>query len=169
MAIQYDKPFLDYEKMINLMISRGIQVSDRSFAKRALSSLSYYTLVNGYKDTFLSVNNIKNRPACGNRSSGEYRYQPLKECWNPNTFSILLFGLSFLYPKGVLLWLQLRNCPLVHGGAGYSHTTSSGLTEQKNLSMSHLSSRIHRSAAKRNASAWLQSGRSHTRTGTSWP
>lgn len=56
MAIQYDKPFLDYEKMINLMISRGIQVSDRSFAKRALSSLSYYTLVNGYKDTFLSVN-----------------------------------------------------------------------------------------------------------------
>lgn len=55
MAATFDKPFLDYEDMINLMISRGIIVFNRSFAKEALSSLSYYTLVNGYKDTFLSV------------------------------------------------------------------------------------------------------------------
>lgn len=38
------------------MVSRGIQVSDRALAKEALSSLSYYTLVNGYKDSFLSIN-----------------------------------------------------------------------------------------------------------------
>lgn len=55
MAIPFDKPFLDYDSLINLMISRGILVFNRSFAKEALSSLSYYTLINGYKDTFLSV------------------------------------------------------------------------------------------------------------------
>lgn len=55
MAASFDKPFLDYDDLINLMISRGILVFNRSFAKEALSSLSYYTLVNGYKDTFLSI------------------------------------------------------------------------------------------------------------------
>ena len=53
--MEYDKPFKTYDELIDLMISRNIVVSDRSFAKRALSNISYYTLVNGYKNTFLSV------------------------------------------------------------------------------------------------------------------
>lgn len=53
--MEYDKPFKTYDELIELMISRNIIVSDRSFAKRALSNMSYYTLVNGYKNTFLSV------------------------------------------------------------------------------------------------------------------
>lgn len=50
--IQYDKPFLDYEKLIALMESRNIIISNHDFAKKALSNISYYTLVNGYKNTF---------------------------------------------------------------------------------------------------------------------
>lgn len=53
--MEYDKPFKTYDELIDLMISRNIIVSNRSFAKRALSNMSYYTLVNGYKNTFLSL------------------------------------------------------------------------------------------------------------------
>lgn len=51
-TIQYDKPFLDYNGMIQLMKSRNIIISDTAFAQRALSNFSYYMLVNGYKNTF---------------------------------------------------------------------------------------------------------------------
>ncbi len=54
--MEYDKPFKTYDELIELMISRNIVVSDKGFAKRALSNISYYTLVNGYKNTFLSIN-----------------------------------------------------------------------------------------------------------------
>lgn len=53
--MEYDKPFKTYDELIDLMISRNIIVSNRSFAKRALSNMSYYTLINGYKNTFLSL------------------------------------------------------------------------------------------------------------------
>lgn len=52
--IEYDKPFKTYDELIDIMISRNIEVNDRSFAENALSNMSYYTLVNGYKNTFLS-------------------------------------------------------------------------------------------------------------------
>lgn len=54
-TITYDKPFKTYDEQLNILESRNIIISDRAFAKRALSSLSYYTLINGYKNTFLSV------------------------------------------------------------------------------------------------------------------
>lgn len=50
--IPYDKPFFNYDELISLMESRNIIVSDYDFAKKALSNISYYTLVNGYKNTF---------------------------------------------------------------------------------------------------------------------
>lgn len=53
--VQYDKPFKTYDELIDLMASRNIIISNREFAKKVLSSLSYYTIVNGYKNTFLSV------------------------------------------------------------------------------------------------------------------
>lgn len=53
--MKYDKPFKTYDELIELMVSRNIDISDKSFAKRALSNISYYTLVNGYKNTFLST------------------------------------------------------------------------------------------------------------------
>lgn len=51
-TIQYDKPFLNYEELISLMESRNIVIDDCDFAQKALSNISYYTLVNGYKNTF---------------------------------------------------------------------------------------------------------------------
>lgn len=53
--IKYDKPFKTYDELISIMESRNIAVPDHEFARRVLNSLSYYTLINGYKDTFLSV------------------------------------------------------------------------------------------------------------------
>ncbi len=53
--MQYDKPFKTYEELIEIMESRNIIISDHNFAKRILSDVSYYTLINGYKNTFLSL------------------------------------------------------------------------------------------------------------------
>lgn len=55
MCAQYDKPFKRYEELIALMRSRNIIVADEDFAVRAMSNMSYYTLVNGYKNTVLSI------------------------------------------------------------------------------------------------------------------
>lgn len=53
--IIYDKPFKTYDEQINILLSRNISIPDRDFAHMVLSSLSYYTIINGYKNTFLSV------------------------------------------------------------------------------------------------------------------
>lgn len=53
--IIYDKPFKTYDEQINILISRNIHIADRDFARKVLGSLSYYTIINGYKNTFLSV------------------------------------------------------------------------------------------------------------------
>lgn len=53
--IAYDKPFKTYEEMLSLMSSRNIIISNPAFAKKVLAELSYYTIVNGYKNTFLSI------------------------------------------------------------------------------------------------------------------
>ena len=53
--MEYDKPFKTYDELIELMISRNIVISDRNVAKMALSNISDYTLINGYKNTFLSL------------------------------------------------------------------------------------------------------------------
>lgn len=55
MITGYDKPFKTYDEMIALMESRNIIVDDKEFAKKALSNLSYYGLINGYKNTFLRI------------------------------------------------------------------------------------------------------------------
>ncbi len=52
--ILYNKPFKTYDEQIRLLISRNVEIDDYDFAKNALSSFSYYTLINGYKNTFLS-------------------------------------------------------------------------------------------------------------------
>lgn len=53
--IIYDKPFKTYDEQIEILISRNINIPDRDFARMVLSSLSYYTIINGYKNTFLSI------------------------------------------------------------------------------------------------------------------
>lgn len=53
--IIYDKPFKTYDEQIRILLSRNINIPDYDFARMVLSSLSYYTIINGYKDTFLSI------------------------------------------------------------------------------------------------------------------
>lgn len=53
--IIYDKPFKTYDEQIAIMKSRNILIPNEKFAQKVLGSLSYYTIVNGYKNTFLSV------------------------------------------------------------------------------------------------------------------
>lgn len=49
----YDKPFKTYDEMITILESRNIIINDNQFAKSALKNFSYYSLINGYKNTFL--------------------------------------------------------------------------------------------------------------------
>lgn len=46
---QFDKPFLSYDEMLDLLESRGLCIDDRDFAKSTLSNMSYYSIVNSYK------------------------------------------------------------------------------------------------------------------------
>lgn len=54
-GIIYDKPFKTYDEQIKILLSRNINIPDYDFVRMVLSSLSYYTIINGYKDTFLSI------------------------------------------------------------------------------------------------------------------
>lgn len=51
----YDKPFKTYDQMLEIMRNRHIIIQDPDFAKMALENFSYYSLVNGYKNTFLQI------------------------------------------------------------------------------------------------------------------
>ena len=47
-----DKPFADYNDQICHLRNHNIVVNDPEYAKEILHSVSYYTLVNGYRDAF---------------------------------------------------------------------------------------------------------------------
>ena len=55
----FDKPFLSFDDQVNLLISRGLKVPDREHAIELLKELSYYTLVNGYKDIIQNENRFE--------------------------------------------------------------------------------------------------------------
>lgn len=57
-----DKPFKDYDELINILKKRNIIISDENFAKQCLSDISYYTLINGYKEIFTNNNDIFSPP-----------------------------------------------------------------------------------------------------------
>ncbi len=58
--IPFEKPFKTYDEQISILKSRNIIINNPSFAKQILGSLSYYTIINGYKNTFLSVQGSEN-------------------------------------------------------------------------------------------------------------
>ena len=51
---QYDKPFKDYNELIDLLEKRNVEILDKNFAINCLQQFSYYSLINGYKDLFPS-------------------------------------------------------------------------------------------------------------------
>lgn len=50
------KPYKNIDELINILINKGLYISDKVFAKYALSSLSYFDLINGYKRYFTKDN-----------------------------------------------------------------------------------------------------------------
>lgn len=56
----FDKPFKTYDEQIEILRSRNVIINNPAFAKQVLSSLSYYKIINGYKNTFLSVTGTDN-------------------------------------------------------------------------------------------------------------
>lgn len=55
--ITYDKPFQNYNQLIQILESRNVIVNDKKLAEMALQNFSYYDLVNGYKNTFIQKSN----------------------------------------------------------------------------------------------------------------
>jgi len=55
--IIYDKPFKTFDEQIAIMQSRGIKISNIEKAKKILEYTSYYSIINGYKNTFLQSPN----------------------------------------------------------------------------------------------------------------
>lgn len=47
-----DKPFKTYDEQIEILKKRNVIIQDENFAKDCLSSISYYSLINGYKNLF---------------------------------------------------------------------------------------------------------------------
>lgn len=56
MSIQFDKPFKTYLEQISIIKSKNVIVSNADLAENVLSSISYHTLINGYKNSFLGQN-----------------------------------------------------------------------------------------------------------------
>ena len=52
-----DKPFKNYDELINLLKSRNVLIDDFEYAKRCLSEYSYYDLINGYKSLYPTDSN----------------------------------------------------------------------------------------------------------------
>lgn len=52
--ITYDKPFKTYQEQLTLLKSRNVIIDNEDFAINVLSSFSYYTIINGYKNSFIS-------------------------------------------------------------------------------------------------------------------
>lgn len=49
-----DKPFKTYDEQVEILINRyGLKIKNRPFAIAALQSLTYYDLINGYKECFM--------------------------------------------------------------------------------------------------------------------
>ncbi|WP_368741844.1 Abi family protein [Enterococcus casseliflavus] len=49
-----DKPFMTIDQQIDIISSRNVKIERDFFTYESLSSISYYTLMNGYKNTFLA-------------------------------------------------------------------------------------------------------------------
>ena len=53
MDLKTAKPFKTYEEQIELLKSRGLTIKDECFARHVLQYMSYYDLINGYKNVLM--------------------------------------------------------------------------------------------------------------------
>ena len=52
-----DKPFKNFDEQIEILVKRNIIINNMDFAKHALNTVSYYKLINGYKESLI-VNDL---------------------------------------------------------------------------------------------------------------
>lgn len=58
--MEYDKPFKTFDELLSLMVEKhGLTPPIPPFARDALMSSSYYTLINGYKDYFMTEDRFR--------------------------------------------------------------------------------------------------------------
>lgn len=53
------KKFLNYEEQIELLKTKGLYINDEQYAKDILKNISYFALINGYKEIFKSTKEYK--------------------------------------------------------------------------------------------------------------
>lgn len=53
MSKKFNHPYKSFDEQIALLESRGVVINDYEFAKNALMTFPYYSIINGYKDMFL--------------------------------------------------------------------------------------------------------------------
>lgn len=56
----FDKPFLDFTELIELLVSRGLTINNKVTATELLQEYGYYNLINGFKPPFLQGNHKQN-------------------------------------------------------------------------------------------------------------
>lgn len=60
MTIIYDRPFKTYEEQLDILENRyQLEINKNYFELEILSTISYYDLINGYKDCFMEDNKYK--------------------------------------------------------------------------------------------------------------
>lgn len=53
MSKNFKHPYKSFDEQIAILKSRGVEINDYEFAKNALMTFPYYSIINGYKDMFL--------------------------------------------------------------------------------------------------------------------
>lgn len=59
MTANYDKPFKTLDEQIQLLEDRNLRIPNKNFAREALLTVSYYDLINGYKEYMMTGNKFK--------------------------------------------------------------------------------------------------------------
>lgn len=131
--IHYDKPFKTYDEQMELMESRNIIIEDRGFARQVLSGLSYYTIINGYKNTFLSMIGTDNF-AEGTKFNDLYTLHMI----DTNLNTIILKNILFVerYLKTKISYIISRNYGVYTDAADLSNRNPNDYLYRNNYSRS---------------------------------
>ena len=57
-----DKPYKNYDELLKILEDRNLDIVDKEKAKNLLQLHGYYSLINGYKESFLEKSGEKYKP-----------------------------------------------------------------------------------------------------------
>ena len=136
------KPFKTYDEQIEILLSRGLSITHPEDAKRILSQVNYYNLINGYKAPFLDRTlppecGEKYKP--GSRFEEIYALHEMDRALKEAVFSYLLrfekllktscaYHFSDLHRDGLYPYLQVENYSASTHQLNYTLKTISNLS-----------------------------------------